>query len=155
MRLLSDWTVVPGRNESGEIDEPSLRAWVDEVRNLAKERRLVGVADSKIGAVLSKVARTAGAPWPPEAVCRIIEDSKSEELENGFYIAARNSRGVTIRRPTDGGSLERDEAASFRADARSVGAAQVRTRAVLNKLAQSYEREAEGEDQSAEQRDWL
>jgi hypothetical protein len=42
----------------------------------------------------------------------------------------------------------------YRAFAKSVSAAHVRTRALLNKLAESYEREADGEDQSAEQRDW-
>jgi hypothetical protein len=72
-------------------------------------------------------------------------------MENGFYVAERNSRGVTIQRPNDGGRLERDLAASYRADARSVGAAQVRTRALLNRIAESYEREADGEDLSLSQ----
>jgi len=153
-RVLSNWTIVPGSDDSGEIDVQFLRSWIGEVRKLAKERRLVAVAESKIGAILSRATRKAGVPWPPEAVRQIIESSKSEELENGFYVALRNSRGVTIRRPTDGGSLERELAASYRSDARSVGAAQVRTRALLNIIAESYEREADGEDRSAEQRDW-
>lgn len=153
-RVLSDWTVVPGSDDAGDIDEQYLREWVGEVRKLAKESRLVAVAESRIGSILAKAARKPSSVWPPTAVQRIIETSKSDELESGFYLAERNARGVTIRRPTDGDSLERNLAAAFRSEARSIGAAQVRTRALLNRLAESYEREADGEDQSAEQRDW-
>jgi hypothetical protein len=154
IRVLSDLAVVPGSDDVGEIDAKILQTWVGEVLKLAKERRLEAVAESKIGAILAKAIGRGGAMWPPEAVRQIIEDLKSEELEDGFYVASRNSRGVTIRRPTDGGGQERDLAAEYRAFAKSVSAAQVRTRALLNKLAESYEREADGEDQSAEQRDW-
>jgi hypothetical protein len=153
-RVLLDWTVVPGSDDTGDIDDQYLRAWVGEVRRLAKEGRLVAVAESRIGSILSKVVRKPTSAWPPTAVQGVIEASKSDELESGFYFAERNARGVTIRRPTDGGSLERDLAAAYRSEARSIGAAQVRTRALLNRLAESYEREADGEDQSAEQRDW-
>jgi hypothetical protein len=61
---------------------------------------------------------------------------------------------VTVRMPTDGGELERDLVARYRDDAKACALAWPRTRAVLERMAESYERDAEQEDQSAEQRDW-
>jgi hypothetical protein len=144
---------VPG-DEGGEIDPEKLRAWVTEVRHLAKQQRRVAAMESKIGKILALAPRQAGIPWPPEAARQIIETSQSEELENGFIVAVGNARGVTVRKPTDGGSLEREEAAFYRLNAKSLPLTDLRTRALLNRLAQSYEKQADTEDQGAEQRDW-
>jgi hypothetical protein len=152
--VLSNWTAIPGGDSDGEIDVNALRAWVVEVRNLARQKRITAVVESKIGAIISTTPRKAGVTWPPDAVQQIVETSKSKDLEEGFFIALRNSRGVTVRMPNDGGGQERELAAMYRSDARSVGAANVRTRALLNMIAESYERDADEEDQGAEQRDW-
>ncbi|GGI27850.1 XRE family transcriptional regulator [Bradyrhizobium guangdongense] len=153
-RVLSGWTTVPGTRVNGEIDPRALQAWVDEVRRIAQQKRLSPVTESKIGAILSAAPRTDGMPWPPEAVRQVLESSRSVDLEEGFYVAVRNRRGVTMRRSNDGGDQERDLVAMYRSDAKSAGAANVRTRALLNKIAESYQYQANEEDQGAERRDW-
>jgi hypothetical protein len=75
---------------------------------------------------------------------------RETDLEEGFYVALRNSRGVTTRRANDGGDQERDLVAMYRSDAKTAGAANVRTRALLNKIADSYGNRADEEDQGAE-----
>lgn len=121
---------------------------------LAPEERRSAVAESKIGAILSKVPGKDGVPWQPEAFRRIIEDVGSKELENGFFVAERNKHGCTVRRTTEGGGIERETASRYRSLAKTAGIANARTRALLNLLAESYEREAEEEDRSAERWDW-
>jgi hypothetical protein len=84
----------------------------------------------------------------------VIEKSRSKLLEGAFVMALHNARGVTMRRLNDGGELEREEAAIYRADAAALGARHTRTRALLNRIADGYEQDAGGQDRSAEQRDW-
>lgn len=153
-RVLNGWSVVPGTKADGEIDGERLRSWVDEVLRLAKEKRLSDVAESKIGAILARAPEKGGLPWPPQAVRQLIEHVGSKELENGFFVAERNKHGSSMRRMTEGGSIERSVASRYRDLAKAAGTADVRTRGLLIKLAESYEREAEEEDRSAERRDW-
>jgi hypothetical protein len=152
--VLKGWSKVPGIKEDGEIDAEALGSWVEEVLRLARDKRRTAVAECKIGAILSKAPSKEGVPWPPEAVQRIIEHVGSKELENGFFVAEQNKHGSTVRRTTEGGSIERDIASRYRSLAKVAGIASVRTRALLNMLAESYQREAEEEDRSAERRDW-
>lgn len=84
----------------------------------------------------------------------IIELCRSRDLEEGFQIGLYNRRGVTVRLPTDGGQQERDLATLYRADALACAFAWQRTQAVLERIAEGYERDAAREDQGAEQRDW-
>jgi len=154
VRVLNGWSVVPGTKADGEIDGERLRTWVDEVLRLANDKRLSDVAESKIGAILAKAPEKSGLPWPPQAVRQLIEHVGSKELENGFFVAERNKHGSSIRRMTEGGSLERTRASRYRDLAKAVGITNARTRGLLIELAESYEREAEEADRSAERRDW-
>ena len=151
--VLSNWDLLPGE-EAGAIDAMALEAWIDEARLLGKEAGLAAAVERRIGGILAKAKRQVGAPWPPMAVRTVIEKSKSKALEDAFVTALRNGRGVTVRRLNDGGELEREEAAIYRADAAASGARHARTRALLNKIADGYEHDASWEDRSAEQRDW-
>lgn len=151
--VLSNWDVLPG--EDGDaIDAPALQAWVDEARLLGKTAGLAADVERKIGGILAMAKRQVGVPWPPAAVRAVIEKSRSKLLEGAFVMALHNVRGVTMRRLNDGGELEREEAAIYRADAAALGARHTRTRALLNRIADGYEQDAGGQDRSAEQRDW-
>jgi hypothetical protein len=61
-------------------------------------------------------------------------------------------RGVTMRMPTDGGILERDEAAKYAAFAKASEAEWPMTAAILRDIADHYERRARDEDAQAEVR---
>lgn len=109
----------------------------------------------KIGEILSASKREPDQPWPPVAVCEIIEMVRSRTLESGFEVGVYNRRGVTVRMPRDGGEQERSLAARYRRDAEALRFDWPRTAACLDRIAATYEYDATREDRSAEQRDWL
>lgn len=76
----------------------------------------------------------------------MVEAIGSRELENGLVIGCLNSRGVTSRGVYDGGEQERTVAAKYRSGSNSTKANPRTSRAI----AESYERDAKGEDLEAE-----
>jgi hypothetical protein len=154
-RVLDEWKRVPGSDDTGVIDGAALEAWVKEARRLSAEVGLAEVGDSRIGRILSAAPRIPDEAWPPEPVRDIIEMCRSRDLEEGFQIGLYNRRGVTVRLPTDGAQQERELATQYRADALACAFTWQRTQAVLERIAEGYERDAAHEDQGAEQRDWL
>jgi hypothetical protein len=153
-RVLDEWKRIPGSDDTGVIDGAALEAWVKEARRLSAEVGLAEVGDSRIGRILSAAPRIPDEAWPPEPVRDIIEMCRSRDLEEGFQIGLYNRRGVTVRLPTDGGQQERELATQYRADALACAFTWQRTQAVLERIAEGYQRDAVREDQGAEQRDW-
>ena len=153
-RVLEGWSRIPGTDDRGIVDGVALEAWVNEARRLCAEAGRAEVGDSRIGRILSAAPRVSGETWPPAPVRDIIELCRSRELEEGFQIGLINRRGVTVRLPTDGGQQERELAAQYHADALACSFTWPRTHAVLERIAEGYERDGMREDQHAEQRDW-
>ncbi|WEK40769.1 MAG: helix-turn-helix transcriptional regulator [Candidatus Brevundimonas colombiensis] len=153
--VLHEWSRVPGSTDDGVIDGAALDAWVKAARKRLKELGRGDIGDSKIGEILSAARRTADEPWPPEPVREVIETARSRHLESGFEIGVYNRRGVTVRMPHDGGDQERSLAASYRKDAEALRFDWPRTSACLERIATTYEYDANREDLSAQQRDWL
>lgn len=154
-RLLELWSRIPGTQDNGVIDGDALEAWIKEARSLAKAAGREGVADSRIGAVLSASPMGADDQWPAEPVRDMLElFHGSHSMINGFIIGKMNRRGVTSRMPQDGGALERREAAKYRGWAEAVGDDHPCTARALEALAKSYERDALRHDESARRLDW-
>ncbi len=152
--VLEDWSLVPGTRDDGSIDGAELEEWVKTARKLCAEADLADIGDSRIGQILSAPPLIAGEVWPPEPIREVIELCRSRELEDGLAVGVSNRRGVTVRLPTDGGEQERDLATRYRADALSCALTWPRTRAVLERIADSYDAHAKWMDERAEQRDW-
>lgn len=163
--LLESWRTVPGTQPDGSLDADALASWVREAQALlaTADRREVG--ERHIGRVLRygpKPATPTETPdsaqdapkreerWPVEAVCDVIEEAASDEMESGFELEVYNSRGVTSRGLTDGGSQERALAGRYRRYAAAQGILYPRTSAMLRRLAESYERDAERQDRDAD-----
>ncbi len=91
----------------------------------------------------------------PEPVREIIEMARSRALERGFEVGLYNRRGVTVRMPHDGGDQERALASVYQRDAEALRFDWPRTAACLDRIATTYRVDAEREDLSADQRDWL
>jgi len=153
--VLHDWSHVPGADELGVIDPIALEHWVKRARKLLADAGRGEVGDSKIGEILSAAKRVPDQPWPPEPVREVLEVARSRALEQGFEIGLYNRRGVTVRMPHDGGGQERALAASYRRDAVELRFDWPRTAACLERIATSYEADANREDLGVEQRDWL
>lgn len=154
--VLHDWALVPGTDDQGHIDQIALEEWVKKARKLLVEAGRGEIGDSEIGTILSAAPVEPGQPWPPKPVREVIDAVRSRALERGFEIGVYNRRGVTVRTPLDGGTLERDLAARYRADAETLRFDDwQRTAACLDRIAERYEADAAREDLAAQKRDWL
>jgi transcriptional regulator with XRE-family HTH domain len=152
--VLHDWAHVPGADDNGLIDATALEDWVKKARKLLAQAGRIDIGDQRIGEILAKSVRQPDEPWPPRPVREVIEVCRSRHLETGLEIGVYNYRGVTVRSPHDGGVQERDLADRYRRDAETMRFDWPRTAATLDRIAESFARDAEREDQSADQRDW-
>lgn len=153
-RLLEIWDLLPGTGEDGSIDAEKLEEWIRSARAEATSVGRLDRADYRIGVMLSASPLGADGVWPAEAVRHVLDAFRNKSMLEGFEIGKRNRRGVTSRLPSDGGALERQEAAEYRRYARALGVDHPYTAQALTKLAESYDWDAERHDQDAERRDW-
>lgn len=151
--VLHDWSHVPGSDDHRVIDVVALENWVKRARKLLAEAGRGEIGDSKIGEILSAAKHQQDQPWPPVPVREINELVRSNVLERGFELGVYNRRGLTVRMPHDGGGQERALAERYRRDAEALRFDWLRTAACH--IANIYEADANREDVSAEQRDWL
>ncbi|MFM0485051.1 hypothetical protein PQQ81_31325 [Paraburkholderia strydomiana] len=153
--VIHHWAYVPGADDEGQIDGNSLELWVKHARKLLSDAGRTNIGESKIGEILAAAQRKPDQLWPPEPVRELIELVRSRAMERGFEIGVYNRRGVTVRMPHDGGEQERALAQRYRRDAGELRFDWPRTAACLERIAETYERDANREDISTEQRDWL
>ena len=153
-RLLEVWDRIPGSREDGAIDGRILEAWIKEARSLAKEIGREDTADSRIGTMLSASPVGTDGVWPAEAVRDAIDLFRSTSMMGGFQTGKMNRRGVTMRNLGDGGDLERKEAAEFRHWASAIAFDHPHTARALDAIADSYEHDAQRQDERAERLDW-
>ncbi|KYH31340.1 hypothetical protein [Neomoorella mulderi] len=148
--LLHSWKTPPGSNSDGQIDYEKLKAWVVKARELCikSDRREVG--DYHIGQVLAYAKAEKDNIWPPEPVCKILDDIQSKDLDKGFSIAIYNKRGTVTKSLYEGGQQERELAGRFRLYASKWAIRYPRTATILTKIAEDYENEAKQEDKEAE-----
>src|SRR5262249_48834805 len=145
--LLRLWSRVPGTMADGHIDGAALEAWVKEARKLAAAVGRAEIADQKIGEALSASPTDEDGIWPAVPVRDVIEITRSKNLETGFAIGLHNRRGVTTRRPGEGGAQERDLVERYRGFAKETALEWPRTSATLERIARSYEEDARWHDE--------
>ncbi len=151
--LLESLTIIPGHNNSGELETERLRKWVSVVRESCKELGRLEVGDINIGKLLSASASGKDGIWPCEEVRDILEDIQSEDIMKGMCTGIYNSRGVTTRSLNDGGNQERDLADKYRELGQKMLSSYpyVATK-LLFSIAESYEYEAKRYDADASTR---
>lgn len=153
--LLHSWRTIPGADDRGGVNSPALKEWVEKARALLADARLLGVGDEILGQVLSGSPFDENGSWPDAAVCDLIDQCRSAELENGLEIGVYNSRGVVTKSPFDGGTLERDIADRYQRYAAAKRDRWPRTAAMLRRIVERYQSEAKFEDRNLELRQEL
>lgn len=149
--VLYHWQRLPGLRDDGTIDGEHLAEWINGVRTRLNADGNERDYDGQIGGVLASSPDGKDGMWPAEELRDILESLRNPKLEAGLFRGRLNRRGVTIRGIFEGGMQETSLAARYREDARRMNAQWPRTAAILNSLAEDYEREALREDTEAEQ----
>lgn len=147
--LLHGWKHSPGVIGANEMDAQALRAWVNGSRQLLRESGRSAIGDELIGQALKWSPPGDDGVWPHPVLRDLLETMANADIERGLSVEMRNSRGVTMRGPTDGGEQERELAQKYRNDAALVEPRWSRARALLGRLADEYEQEAVFEDARA------
>ncbi len=152
-RVLTSWDQVPGVDANSQtVDGDVLATWIDTARELCRETGYLEICDTRIGEMLAHAPPEADGNWPCIAVRDVIEAIDAPELSRGLVIGRLNLPGVTVRSPTDGGILERNEAAKYAAFAKASEAEWPVTAAMLREIADYYNHRARDEDAEAEVR---
>lgn len=151
--LLHSWKTIPGSDDTGKIDYQKLKEWVNTVRNLCAESGRLEVCDSHIGQVFAWAVSEPDGNWPPEEICKIIEEIASEELDNGFIVGTHNKRGVFTKSLLEGGEQERMLAKQYRTYSEKLTIKYPKVSAILEKIAENYEIQAKHEDEQSKKVD--
>jgi hypothetical protein len=150
--LLDSWRVVPGANGQ-QVDGAELMDWVRRAREAMAATGRGPIGDEQIGQLLSGAPAVEGGTWPHPAVCDVIENAASADLERGIEVGVYNSRGTVTKHPFEGGRQERQLAERYAGFATPLSDRWPRTAALLRRLADGYRAEAQREDERAELRE--
>jgi len=149
--LLNSWQLPPGIKENNQVDGVKLKDWVYQVRNLASEKDRIDITDEYIGKILYHYPDDpSDNAWPHIELRKLLEALQNEKIELGIEIEDFNSRGVTSRGVFEGGAQERELAQKWRSWAEILSSRWPRTRAMLERIADSWEHHAKQEDIRAE-----
>jgi len=150
-RLLKSWKRLPGLAEAGSIDPPILSGWVASAWTAAQERECVQLAGKYIGYALRNTPDGADGAWPHEAVRDLIEELRSEHVEDGIRSGIVNPQGFVGRDRYDGGEPERALAEQYGRWASELQGRWPRTAAMLRWICDVMRGSALWLDISAEQ----
>jgi len=153
--LLESWRSLPGTADDGALDATALGQWVTKAREILCSDGRLAIGDQRIGHVLSGSPSGDDGAWPHPAVRDIIEETASDDLEQGFVIGLLNSEGISCRDPNEGGNRERNVAERYERYAGIVSNRWGRTAAMLRGIRDDYLVRARDEDQRAELREDL
>lgn len=146
-RLLNQLRRIPGTRDDGHIDPEALTTWLAEARSLFRQHGRAELGDYRIGELLSEAPHEADGTWPCRPVCEAMETIASERVAEGFYIGVHNARGAHWR--GEGGAQERELAAKYRRWSQQLSFEYPYVGSVLERIAGSYDREAEMHDSDA------
>lgn len=148
-KMLSHWTVIPGKQDDNTLDGDRFNIWMNHVRLLASQRQDLDRIDGYIGRVLAFSPEDADGLWPHHVICDFIEITKSQVMEDDFSIQILNNQGVTMRTLSEGGKQERALAQLYENRAQRVQDRWPRVGRLLSGVAQTFRGRAEEEDHRA------
>lgn len=148
--LLKSWNWRRSKPENQEGEKVTLRKWIAEARELLDQADRLVIGEQEIGQMLGRMTDTVDGSRPAVEVRELLEELRSENIALGVYLAIVNSRGVTWRRPEEGGDQERVLAADYRRRAKDAAYRWPITAEILRGIADGLEREAQREDEEAE-----
>ncbi|EKD68645.1 MAG: hypothetical protein ACD_47C00502G0002 [uncultured bacterium] len=149
--LLRTWKIIPGLDKHGNINNDDLKKWVETSLKLADQKKRLKHAYNYIGQIFyySPIDLTDNV-WPSIEIRELIEELKNDDLERGIEIEQFNSRGVVTKNMFEGGEQEKELAKKWHDFEKNINVKWLRTKKMLGRIADSWEREAKREDIDAE-----
>lgn len=112
--LFREWKLIPGVDESGQVDGKALREWIKQALELAKNEDREKYVYTQLGGLFARYPERKDNPnWPPYDIFAVMEELNSEALFRNYNVGMYNKRGFTSRGCYDGGNIERRNAEYF------------------------------------------
>jgi hypothetical protein len=105
--------------------------------------------DHQIGRLLANSPEDENGMWPLPAVCELIDEVGSENLDEGFIVGMCRGLMSSVRGVYDGGQQEREHAQRYRTWSKQIRSTSRHTARLLGKAAERYEEQAGREDERA------
>jgi hypothetical protein len=126
------------------VNSDALRAYIYHLYELSVEHHRTQVVDMMVGSLLGNLPRNDS--YPQSVLGEIVEELKSDSVDEHIQIKIFNSRGVTTRAFAEGGDQERSLAALFKSYRDKVKFKYPRVAKIFTNLMREYERYANYED---------
>ena len=149
MSSLNGWRGCPGMTADGELDVAVMQQWVDAARQGLAVADLSDVGDYEIGRLLANSPEDENGMWPLPAVCELIDEVGSDNLDEGFIAGTCRGLMSSVRGIYDGGQQEHESAQRYRALSRQIRSTSRHTARLLKKAADQYEDRATEKDEQA------
>ena len=149
MSVLNGWRGCPGMTTDGELDAVVMQRWVDAARQGLAAAELSDLGDYEIGRLLANSPEDENGMWPLPAVCELIDEVGSDNLDEGFIAGMCRGLMSSVRGAYDGGQQEHESAQRYRALSRQIRSTSRHTARLLKKAADRYEDRATDEDEQA------
>ena len=149
MSALNGWRGCPGMTADGELDAVVMQQWVDAARQGLAAAELSDIGDYEIGRLLANSPEDENGTWPLPAVCELIDEVGSENLDEGFIAGTCRGLMSSVRGIYDGGQQEHESAQRYHALSKQIRSTSRHTARLLKKAADRYEERAIQEDEQA------
>ncbi len=143
--LLYRWKGYPGAGLNIKECEKRIKKWSEQALEMSEGIGRIRSGQEEVGKVLARVPAAEDKIWPCQAARELLENSKYD-LADGLYLGIINARGVTVRDSFVGGKQERELAANYREHVEKLQDEYPQTAALLRKIANAFEAEADSED---------
>lgn len=150
--VFDDWRGCPGMRADGRFDVMVMRRWVEAARQGLAVADLSDIGDYEIGRVLANSPENSAGEWPLPAVCALIDEVGSRNLDEGFIAGMCRGLMSSVRGVYDGGQQEHESAQRYQALSKQIRSTSRHTARLLKKAADRYEKRAVEEDDQAEAR---
>ncbi len=92
-QLIKKFVRLPGSKDDGSLDETEFRSWIKTTRELAGQKGYRKTCEHRVGELLLHSPVDAAGFWPCAAVCRLLSDDSSDDMNRGFTLAIFNNQG--------------------------------------------------------------
>lgn len=149
MSALNGWRGCPGMTADGELDAAVMQQWVEAARQGLAAADLSETGDYEIGRLLANSPEDETGTWPLPAVCALIDEVGSRNLDEGFIAGMCRGLMSSVRGVYDGGQQEHESAQRYQALSKQIRLTSRHTARLLKKAADRYKDRAKEEDEQA------